>query len=132
MQKKNRSFSPENLLSEFSPEFLNPVFCREWIIKKIHPEGARCPHCYMEISDIRELERFWRGDQVKCPGCARKFTARSKTILAGIGADDRKLILFMLFFALKMPISQIEKYAKMDKRTLFLYRHRFGLSHKNE
>ena len=127
MKGETISLSPEALVEALTPDFLDSDLCRRWVLESIYPGAPCCPACGAEIVEPRELSRFWLGSMVRCQACAKRFTAKTNSVLSGIGADFRKLVLFFLLSKLKMPIREISKHVGLDKRTLFLYKHRFNI-----
>lgn len=81
--------------NEFSIEMLNEEACRNWFLKKIHPDGVFCPHCHGEVTSEKRRTRFWEMLRTTCPLCSRSFSAVTGTELNGIGIDFRALYLLL-------------------------------------
>lgn len=127
MEKESKTLSPEALIDSLKPGFLDADKCRQWVLESLHPGGPGCPVCGAKIVDPGEAARFWSDKIARCPSCNKRFTAKSNTVLSGIGADFQKLVLFFLLAEMGMPFREIEKHVGLNKRTLFLYRHRFKM-----
>lgn len=81
---------------EFSIEMLNEDACRDWFLRKLHPEGARCPKCGVEITSEKKTRSFWEMKRVGCLSCGRTFSAVTGTPLHKIGIEFR--VLYLLLF----------------------------------
>lgn len=77
----------------FSAKFFDERICREWVIDRLHPEGARCPECGLKVDDPTTLQNFWAGRRCVCGRCGRKFTATSGTFLSGAQMSYRQAFL---------------------------------------
>jgi transposase-like protein len=91
MLKIQEAFSIETLSSE--------DVCRDWFLQELHPAGAVCPECNVEIASNRKLESYRLLKRVTCSACNRTFTGLTGTVLNGLGLDFRALYLFLFMIS---------------------------------
>jgi hypothetical protein len=89
-----------DVLGVFAVEFLAEVFCRYWVIGKLHPDDQmRCPECGANVPD-NLLRSFWDAKRIKCDHCGKYFTALTGTFLSGCHFDFREIVLLAFMLAL--------------------------------
>ena len=95
--------------SGFSTQLLSEMACREWFLKRLHPNGVFCPQCGAPISNPKALERFWELHRVKCgaPGCAKGFSALTGTALNKISLDFKTLYLLLFLVDDGIPANKV-------------------------
>lgn len=91
----------------FSIEMLNEEACRDWFLRKLHPEGARCPECGHEIISEKKASSFWELKRVTCLACGRTFSAVTGTSLHKIGIEFRALYLLLFMVAHGIRVNKI-------------------------
>lgn len=86
------------LKSEFTADVLDEDLCRDWFLKKLHPNGGCCPQCGLPVTGEKKLARFWGLGRVQCSEgtCRKSFSALTGTSLNGLGIPFR--VLYLLLF----------------------------------
>jgi transposase-like protein len=125
-RRRKGLFTPEEVVQEFSAYFLDSERCTAWILRRLHPDGARCPGCGSPLTD-RCLKTFEEGRRTKCGKCGKFFTARTDTFLSGTHMEDRKIILLALLLGLNQPVNSIAKMLGEDPETVRMWRKRFAM-----
>jgi transposase-like protein len=119
------TFTPQALLEEFNADFLDLEKCRSWILAKVHPSGARCPDCESSITDPVRLRRFWTLERLRCPSCAKMFTALTGTFLTGSHMDPREIVLLTILLAVGMSNATIARILNNSPETIRLWNRKF-------
>jgi transposase-like protein len=131
--KRQGPITPGILLKEFSADFLDDEYCRQWILKKLHPnEDVFCPGC--EVSDSvltgKRAERFWMAKRVKCSYCGKYFTALTDTFLSGIHMTFKEIILLVMLLGLGCSNTSIAKFIGYNEETIRIWRKKFEIIEK--
>ncbi len=114
-------FTPSDVREEFTAKFLNESFCREWILRRLHPQGAICPRCELAVDE----QRFWSAKKMKCGNCKKWFTALTGTFLSGCQFNFSEIILLAIFLSLQVPDKKIAKVLDISSENVRLWRHKF-------
>jgi hypothetical protein len=112
----------------FNAEFFDETKCKEWILKKMHPEGAFCPRCHTAIEEDRRLEHFWNGERLHCLACGKYFSALTGTILSGVHLDQRRLFLMITLCGAGINDKIIAKKLNISPESCRLWRIKFKKS----
>lgn len=80
----------------FSIELLDINRCREWVLQRLHPDGAYCPKCNRPIDNMDAQDSFWEGRRTHCKWCDKYFSARTGTVLNNTNLDVR--VIYMILF----------------------------------
>jgi len=115
----------KSVIESFTVELFDERVCREWILNKLHPEGASCPGCGKPILSAKCLQNFWNLKRVFCKDCKKIFTALTGTMLNGIQMDLRTLFVMAIFLQLGADKKVIAKLLKIHTETVRLWKTRF-------
>jgi transposase-like protein len=117
-------FVPGDVLAAFNAEFLDEMWCRAWVLERLHRESPRCPACEEEIPD-RLMQSFCEVKRIRCDRCEKYFTALTGTFLSGCHFSFREIVLLAWLLALKVADKQIAETLKISVESVRLWRHRF-------
>jgi transposase-like protein len=109
-------------------DFFDEVRCRHWILKKLHPGGARCPGCQRTINDGRRRYHFWNGDRLNCEYCGKYFTALTGQIFSGAHLDFKGLFLLAVLSGAGINDKIIAEKLKITPESCRLWRIKFKTS----
>jgi transposase-like protein len=118
-------FGPKDILQEIIAVFLDETYCRQWVLKKLHPGEPICPNCGIPISDETRLQRFWSGSRLNCRRCRMFFTALTGTFLAGSHFDFRETILISILLGFEIDNWKIAEVLDVTQETVRLWKKRF-------
>jgi transposase-like protein len=118
-------FAPADVLAEFNAEFLDEMWCRAWVLQRLHRESPRCPGCEEEIPD-RLMQSFCETRRIRCDRCEKYFTALTGTFLSGCHFSFREIVLLAFMLALGIRDKQIAATLKISVESVRLWRHRFN------
>ena len=113
------------LWSAFVADFLDRLYCRRWIIDRLHPSGPCCPRGHALTGGL--IERFREGKRVKCPTCGRFFTAFSGTVLSGTIMEAHQFVALLLLHRLNVPNSDIARIIGLSQEAVRLWRRKLRL-----
>ena len=116
---------PNAAAAAFGPLFLDPDACREWVIKTLHPAGAKCPACGA-LQEGNRMQRFWDGGRLQCAKCGKWFTAMTGTFLSGGHSDFRGIFLMALMMGLGIDNKTIAQKCKITPETVRMWRKKFN------
>ncbi|MBA2881816.1 hypothetical protein HNR65_002147 [Desulfosalsimonas propionicica] len=114
-------FTATDVAKIFGPNFLDADVCRQWILRRLHPDGAFCPCCGSGLTGTA-LGRFWQSRTVTCRSCGRDFTARTGTILAGKNLSYQEIVLMAWLMARGDSNSEISEIIGCNRETVRLWR----------
>lgn len=120
-------FKVSEILEVFNAEFLDEARCTEWILKRLHPEGAYCPACKSKIEDEITLNNFWWLRRCKCKYCNKWFSAYSNTFLSNSHLSPQQAVLLAVLIAQAVPLKVIAKILEIHPDTVRLWQKRFGM-----
>ncbi len=120
----NAARLPALVLSAFSASFLDRQKCRRWLLEVYH-STPRCPQCGHELPTNRH-ERFWAGEKLQCPACARWISARQGTILHGSKLSPEQIIMLALGTALGLRSDSIARLTGLSREAVRQWRIRFA------
>ena len=115
----------KSVIESFTVELFDERVCREWILNKLHPEGASCPGCGKPILSAKCLQNFWNLKRVFCKDCKKIFTALTGTMLNGIQMDLRTLFVMAVFLQLGADRKVIAKLLKIHPETVRFWEMKF-------
>lgn len=119
--KTCRFISPQKLIEDFSANFLDECFCKEYLLQKLHPSEYCCPHCKNTIIDETTLKNFFSVKRCQCKFCKRWFNAMTGTFLQGSHLAVREIILFMLLFGYQVSSHDIARTLSVHPDTVKLW-----------
>jgi transposase-like protein len=109
--------------------FFDEAACREWILKRSHPDGERCPGCHEKISP-KQLERFYAAERVKCCSCGKFFTALTGTFLSGCQLSFAEVIALAMFLSPDITDKKIADVLCMSAANVRIWRMKFEAMEK--
>jgi transposase-like protein len=115
----------KSVFENFTVELFDERVCTEWILNKLHPEGASCPRCFKPISSVKCLQNFWGLKRVFCKDCKKIFTSLTGTFLNGIQMDLRALFIMAIFLQLDVNKKTIAKLLKIHPETVRFWETKF-------
>ncbi len=115
----------KSVIENFTVELFDERVCMEWILNKLHPEGASCPRCEKRILSAKCLQNFWSLKRVFCKDCKKIFTALTGTVLNGVQIDLRTLFVMAVFMQLGVDRKVIAKLLKIHPETVRSWETRF-------
>ena len=124
---KRATVTPSKLRRDFSADFLDRKACMRWIIGTLHPRGVRCPSCKHLLDRPGGLDRLLERKRVECPTCGRFFDVFSRTMLTGIHADPRQIVLMLLLISLGATNGAIAQMTGQSDDTVSRWRLKYGL-----
>jgi len=113
---------------ELNANFFDEARCREWILKKLHPDGAFCPGCRQRINDYRRQHNFWHGARLNCESCGKYFTALTGQIFSGSHLDFKGLFLLAVLTGAGIPDKIIASKLNITTESCRLWRIKFKTS----
>jgi transposase-like protein len=108
----------------FSIEMLNEEACRDWFLRKLHPDGARCPKCGQEITSEKKANSYWDMKRVSCLACGRSFSAVTGTSLHKIGIEFRALYLLLFLVTHGVRVNRIAANLGISTGAAYLWANR--------
>lgn len=121
---KSNVFDIADVIRDFKKKFLNEETCREWVLKRLHPDGAFCPGCGVAVPE-KSLQRFWMSERLKCCQCEKFFTALTGTFLSGCQLDYREVILLAVLLSPDINDKTIAEILDMSSANVRIWRNKF-------
>jgi len=122
------SFSPGEAASALSAELLDEDRCREWILERLHPDGAHCLGCAEPILDGTTLHNFWQGNRCNCKNCGRWFSATSGSFLQNMQLTFAQVFLlasFADYLSCGLTLSRAAAALNISPDTVRIWQRRF-------
>lgn len=119
------TFTAADALAAFGPEFLDDGFCRDWVLRRLHPAGVFCPGCGVVIEGDNRLQRFWSGLRLTCPACGKFFTALTGTFLARSQQSFRELVLLAFLLEAGFSNTETARLVRNHPNTVRMWRLKF-------
>lgn len=117
-------FGVSDALAVFDAGFLDVRKCRDWVLKRLHPEGFHCPECGEAITDhttILNLEAFNR----KHCKCGKWFTALTGTFLHGAQLEPEQVFLLAVLSGLGVDKKEIARILDIHPDSVRLWQGKF-------
>lgn len=99
--------------------------CARWIIARLHPQGATCPHCSTPVTGETRLERWFSFEQIRCQECHIKFTAATGTHLNGSKLEVREIYLVAVLTHLGVSVPRIASVLRVHVDTVVNWQSKF-------
>jgi transposase-like protein len=106
-KSRNKLFTLVQAGESFGLDMVKFEDCARWIIARLHPDGASCPHCSAAICGDSRLEKWYLFEQLRCPECRTKFTAATGTHINGSKLEIREIYLVAVLSHLGVPSPKI-------------------------
>jgi transposase-like protein len=111
-------FTPVDAVAFFGMDLIKFGDCARWLVSRLHPKGAKCPCCSVEITDKDRLERFRTMEQIRCRKCGKKFTAKTGTILNETKLEAREIYLLAVLIYLEVSPAHIAAILRVHTDTV--------------
>lgn len=118
-------FTAADVVRVFNANFLDYEFARLWVLKTLHPEGAKCPGCNATVPEKSE-GRFYQRERLLCWFCGKYFTALTGTFLSGCHQDFRTVILLAVLVGLGVHNGDISKITGMSEDSIRIWRRKLS------
>lgn len=115
----------KSIIENFTVESFDKRVCTEWILNKLHSEGASCPRCGKPILSEKGLQNFWSLKRVFCKDCKKIFTGLSGTALNGIQMDLRIFFIMAVFLQLGVDRKALANLLKIHPETIRFWERKF-------
>lgn len=125
--KTCRFIAPEELVKDFSANFLDETFCVRYLLQKLHPSDLRCTYCNKAFTDKTTLDNFAALKRCQCKFCKRWFTALTGTFLQGSQLNLREIIILMLFTFYEISHAEIARVLSVHPDTVKLWQRKIKL-----
>lgn len=113
-------FGASEALAVFDAGFLDVRRCREWVLKRLHPEGVHCPGCGAAIDpDLNPLDRR------RCKQCGKWFTALTGTFLHGAQLEPEQVVLLAVLSELDVNKKVIARILDIHPDSVRLWQAKF-------
>ena len=86
------------------------------VARHIQPSPV-CPGCRVSLND-QERDRLYAGRSVVCRHCRKKHRLTTGTVLEGIHADIRDIVIVAVMHAYKEPVSAIQSVTGLSDDTI--------------
>lgn len=100
-------FTPAEAGAFFGMDLIKFGDCASWLVSRLHPNGCFCPGCSAVINEKHRMERFQQMEQIRCPECGKKFTAKTGTILNETKLEAREIYLLSVLIYLDVSPTHI-------------------------
>lgn len=125
------NFTTTDVFREINSNYLNSHSCMMWIVKKLHPGGARCPSCLNPIQ-ATGYSRYLTGQQIRCNKCGKFFTVLTGTFLSGTHMEYHDIFFLAFLLELGLSTKQISEKMTLDPDTIRLWKAKFDLVRKSK
>ena len=125
-QVEQPAISPSAVLDAFNPAWLDADQVRDWLLRRLHPQGPVCPDCGCPPASKAKLAAFYAGRRLQCSQCGRFYSATSGTLLEGAKITPAQLALLALCQALNLPITTTAGLCGVNANTIRFWRARLG------
>lgn len=111
-------FTPIDAVTFFGMDLIKFDDCARWLVTRLHPDGVKCPGCSAEVTNSSRLERFRQMEQIRCPECGKKFTAKTGTILNETKLEAREIYLLAVLIYLEVSPAHIATILRVHTDTV--------------
>ena len=111
-------FTPVDAVAFFGMDLIKFDDCSRWLMSRLHPNGCVCPGCSVQITEQNRLERFRQMEQIRCPECGKKFTAKTGTILNETKLEAREIYLLAVLIFLEVSPAHIAAILRVHTDTV--------------
>jgi len=122
-----KGFAIKELFESFNVGFLNEEICREWILKRLHPNIIKCPACDSIIVDVITLNNFWSLKRCRCKQCKKWFSAKVGTIFDNGQLTMSEIGMLAIFLYLKVPHKVIAEKLNMHPVSIGMWEKKFKM-----
>ena len=103
-------------------ELLDEDVCHSYLLKRLHPDGLKCPHCGC-ASRYTVKKNTWF-DGYKCSSCKKYYTMYTGTVFEKTRQPASKIVLILRGFAKGETTARMGRELKLDRGRLLGLRHR--------
>lgn len=114
-------FEPHSLgeyLAQWSSlrDSFSPDLCRLVIGRHIKPSPI-CPGCGVSLTN-QEIDRLYDGKRLACRECGKSHKLYSGTVLEGVHAEPREIVLIAAMSAFGEPVKHIHQITGLSDDTI--------------
>jgi transposase-like protein len=103
-------------------ELMDEDTCHSYLLRQLHPDGLKCPHCCSEDRYVAKKNTWFDG--YKCVCCKRYYTMYTGTAFEKTRQPASKLVLILRGFAKGETTAGLSRELKLDRENLLKLRHR--------
>lgn len=119
-------FTPADVGKEMHFELLKFGQVSSWLVSRLHPSGFFCPKCSIDLGDSQARKEKWASlEQVRCPDCGAKFTAKTGTMLEGCKLEPREVFMMADYLDLDVAPRRIAERLRIDIGTVRSWQAKF-------
>lgn len=109
--------------------FFDETACREWVLKRLHQGGPRCPGCGTAVPD-KFFPRFYKAERIKCCCCGKFFTGLTGTFLSGCQLTFSEVIALAILLSPELTDRKIADVLGMSAANVRIWRLKFDAMDK--
>ena len=122
-----KGFTVDEFFKFFNASFLNEEICREWILRRLHPDTIKCPVCYSIITDAITLRNFWGLKRCRCKKCSKWFSSKVGTIFKNGQLTMSEIGMLAAFLYLKVSHKVIAEKLNMHPVSIGMWEKKFKM-----
>lgn len=120
-------FAPAEAAAVFGIDMIKFADCARWLVTRLHPDGAKCPGCSAGITGHNRLARWYNLEQIRCPECGKKFTAKTGNILNDTKLEAREIYLLAVLIYLEVAPARIATILQIHTDTVRNWQMKFNV-----
>lgn len=66
-----KTFKAEEALKALTVDFFNEKACRDYVLRRLHPDGPQCPGCGRRVNNEISINNFWELRRCECKHCGK-------------------------------------------------------------
>jgi transposase-like protein len=109
--------------------FFDEEACREWVLKRLHQDGPRCPGCGDAVPE-KFLPRFYEAERLKCGVCGKFFTGLTGTFLSGCQLTFAEVVALAILLSPELTDKKIADVLGMSSANIRIWRLKFDAMDK--
>ena len=103
-------------------ELMDEDTCRQYLLKRLHPCGLKCPHCGGMERYVVKKNTWFEG--YKCKSCWKYYTMLTGTVFDKTRQTAGKIVLLLRGFAKGESTARLSRELHTDRKHLLNLRHR--------
>jgi transposase-like protein len=96
--------------------------CHQYLLKRLHPEGLKCPHCRCDERYTVKKNTWFDG--YKCKACGKYYTMYTGTQFEKTRQSASKIVLILRGIAKGESTARMSRELKLNRENLLHLRHR--------
>ena len=117
-----RYVAPFMVADSFGAAFLDEAFCTRFFLDQAHGRLAHCPECKEELTDDRQVRRYYAMKKFTCKNCGNTVTAKKRTVLENCSLTPSQYILLALFLATDYKTTDIARMVGMSAENVRIWK----------